>query len=480
MAKTFSRSDLLDLEFLNSGGFGGVYRVVRHSLPPGMPALAFKKFTTKVDEQAASAKRVVDFRENLSLDDRDELDQYSVWPLALIEDGGKVCGLLMPLIPGDFFFKVQGKDKPRGLDWLITTNDQRVAAEADLGEVDRPERLMVLAQLLYVIGRLHKLGWVFGDVSFKNAVFALNPPRLKLLDCDAAAPLSDLKREQFSTHFWDPPECPIGSLGLQDTRSDTYKLALAIVRGLVPGRGGASSRSPGRVASELDAIGVALLARALSGDPALRPPTKDLYQYLRDTVLPLVKIPVIRTAELARPAILRGLDARIRWDMDNVSEVTIVHGNNTRLPPVKLADHPDGYAFHPDLSGPVTIELQGRYQDLKYGLGDLILYDLPDFDVNLANLPRPVIPAIEAFSLEPVAAMLTGRPRLEIGAIQFPPIPSPPAFDLVEKLLPEGLRKVALPRIDTAVTEASNALKNQILVSGLKYGASLRRAKLGV
>jgi serine/threonine protein kinase len=477
MAKTFSRSDLLELEFLNSGGFGDVYRVVRHSLPPGMPALAFKKFTKQEDEQAASATLVVEFRENLPPDDRGELDEYSMWPLALVEDGGKIGGLVMPLIPAEFFFQVQGKDKPRDLSWLITTKDQREAAEADLTDVDRPERLMVLAQLVYVIGRLHKLGWVFGDISFRNAVFALNPPRLKLLDCDGAASLSDQQREQFSTPFWEPPECPAAP---QDNRSDTYKLALAVLRCLTPGKGASMSRSPGRVASELDAIGVALIARALSGDPGLRPPAKDLYQYLRDTVLPLVKVPVIRTAELAKPAILRSLDAWIRWDIDNVSEVTIVHGNNTRLPPVKLADHPDGYAFHPDMSGPVTIELRGRYADLKYGLGDLILYDLPAFDVNLANLPRPVIPAIEAFSLEPVAAMLAGRPRLEIGAIQLPLIPSPPAFDLVEKLLPEGLRKVTLPRIDTAVTEVSNALKNQILISGLEYGATLRRAKLGV
>ena len=477
MARTFSRSDLQELEFLSAGGFGEVHRVVRHSLPQGMPALAFKKFTTQEDEQAASARRVVEFRESLSPDDREELDEYSMWPLALVEDGGKTRGLLMPLIPAGFFFKVQGKNKPRDLSWLITTKDGRDAAEADLRDVDRPERLIMLAQLVYMIGRLHKFGWVFGDISFKNAVFALDPPRVKLLDCDGAAPLSDRKREQFSTPFWEPPECPPA---LQDNRSDTYKLALAVMRCLTPGKGAGTSRSPGRVASELDAIGVALLARALSGDPGQRPSAKDLYQYLRDTVLPLVKAPVVRSAELAKPAILRGLDARINWDIENASEIVIVHGNNTRLAPVKLADHPNGYGFHPDMSGQVTIELKGRYVDLNYDLGDLILYDLPDFEVNLAYLPRPAVPAIEAFSLEPVAAMLAGRPRLDIGTIQMPGIPSPSAFELVDKLLPEGLRKVTLPRIDSAVIEASNALKNQILTSGSKYGASLRRAKLGV
>ncbi len=479
MATEFSRDDLLELEFLAEGGFGQVHRVVKHSLPPGLPPLAFKEFTTSQAEQAASARRAVGFRDNLLQADRDELDLYSTWPLALVETGGQVCGLLMPLIHKDFFLNVEGKEKPRDLAWLISPATQLAAAGADLGDVDRPERLMVLAQLVYVIGRLHKLGWVFGDISFKNAVFALFPPRLKLIDCDGAAPMSDQKREQFSTPFWDPPECPIGTSALQDSSSDTYKLALAIVRGLVPGRGGATSRSPGRVAGALDPAGIALLGKALARLPSQRPSAKDLYEYLYDTVRPLVKVPDARMAELVHAVLLRGQDARIRWDIDNASEVTIVHGNNSRLA-VKVADHPDGFGFRPDVSGPVTVELRGRYADLKCDVGDLVLYELPDFNVSIDSLPRPKIPALGAFSLEPLAAMVAGRPHLVVGAVELPAIPSPPAFELVEKLLPEGMRKVALPRFDTAVTEVSNALKTQILNSGFGYGAVLRRAKLGV
>ncbi|HET9896470.1 MAG TPA: hypothetical protein VFQ44_16205 [Streptosporangiaceae bacterium] len=477
MTLTFDRADLRTLDFLAKGGFGQVHRVVKHSLPAGLPPLAFKEFTTNEAEQAASAKRAVDFRENLTEADRDELDLYSTWPLALVKDAGKIRGLLMPLIPGDFFLTVDGEKKPRGLDWLITTKEGRDAARADLGEVDRPERLMVLAQLVYVIGRLHKLGWVFGDISFKNAVFALGPPRLKLLDCDGAAPLTDKKREQFSTPFWIPPECQDPSV-LQDNRSDTYKLALAVVRCLAPGKGAGTSTLPGRVAGELDAIAVALLARALSADPGQRPSAKDLYQCLHDAVLPLIKTPEVRSAQLVNSVILRGQDARIKWEIDNVPEVTIVHGNNSRLS-VKLADHKDGYGFRPEVSGPVTIELQGRYVDLKYRLGDLILYELPDFNVSLANLPSPKIPAMKTCSLEPLIAKLPDRPRPEIGALALPRIPSPPTFELIEKLLPEGPRKVALPRIDAAVIAAANAVKTQILASGSAYADSLRQAKLG-
>ena len=31
--------------------------------------------------------------------------------------------------------------------------------------------------------------WVYGDLSFKNAAFAIRPPRMILLDCDGAADL---------------------------------------------------------------------------------------------------------------------------------------------------------------------------------------------------------------------------------------------------------------------------------------------------
>ncbi len=407
MATTFDRDDLQELTALAKGGFGQVYRVERHSLPAGLPSLAFKEFTSNEDVQAAAARRVVEFRDGLSAEDRDELDEYTVWPLALVAKAGKVCGVLMPLIPTDFSLKVQGKNQAQDLQWLITTQAYRDVADAKLGEVDRAERLSVLAQLVYVIARLHSHGWVFGDISFKNAVFAVNPPRLKLIDCDGAAPLSDKKRELFSTPFWDPPECPPE---LQDKRSDTYKLALAVLRCLTPGTGAATSRSPARVATALNPVGVTLIGEALSPDPVLRPTAKDLYFYLRDTVTPLIKAPVIQKAELASNAILRGTDARINWTIEGGTEVTIVHGNNTRIERIKLVDQPDGYGFTPDMSGAVMIVLHSRYGDLKYRLGDLVLYKMPDITVDFNSLPRPTIPAIGAFSLDSMTATLAGRP----------------------------------------------------------------------
>ncbi|HWF79302.1 MAG TPA: hypothetical protein VN695_01885 [Streptosporangiaceae bacterium] len=492
MTTTVNKADIEPLAFLAQGGFGKVYRVEKYQLPKDPTPLAYKEFTSNEAEQAQSAKKAVDFRESLDQADRAELDSRGTWPRALVKDGGKISGLLMPLIPADFFCELadqtgdpaKATKKPRDLAWLITTAEQRNAAKVNLGEVDHAERLLVLAHLIYAIGRLHKLGWVFGDVSFKNAVFALNPPRLMLLDCDGAAALGDKNRQQFSTPYWDPPECPIAlapgqPARLQDKRSDTYKLALAILRCLTPGKGAGTVRAPSRFSGELDAAGVALVTKALSDDPGQRPSAKELYEYLYQAVQPLIKVPEILAARLVSHAILRGQDARIEWAINKASEVTIIFGNNSRQP-VDLASHPQGFGFRPDVSGPVSIEIRNRYVTTNLSLGDLLLYELPEFKVDLNFLPRPQVPAIDAFSLAPIAAMLTGRPHLKIGAIDMPRIPSPSTFELVEKLVPQGLAPVPAPRIDEAVIDVSNTLKNMILTAGSEYGAALRQAKLGV
>ena len=158
-----------------------------------------------------------------------------------MHDGsGTVCGVFLPLISTEFFSQQldpnSGKltSALRKMHWLAAGDEALAAAQVDFRKVDRTERLLLLAQLAYLIGLLHKNGWVFGDLSFENIVFALDPPRLMLLDCADASPLSDPARQQSSAPYWDPPECPISpppgqrrQQYLQDTVTDTYKLGLA-------------------------------------------------------------------------------------------------------------------------------------------------------------------------------------------------------------------------------------------------------------
>jgi hypothetical protein len=216
------KESLGQISLLSEGGFGKVFRVDTFTLSDDAP-LAYKEFTVDHAGQARSAEATVAFRAALSSAERTELDMYSVWPRAVVVDESEVvCGLLMPLIPQAFYCRMTDPHsghiaaRLRGLSWLIASPRQRAAAKIDLGEVSHTDRLILLALLVYIIGWLHERGWVFGDLSFGNVTFALNPPRVLLLDCDGTASLSDFARRQSSTPFWDPPECRIESSRRQE------------------------------------------------------------------------------------------------------------------------------------------------------------------------------------------------------------------------------------------------------------------------
>ena len=119
------------------------------------------------------------------------------------------------------------------MQWLVATPAQRAANGVDLVDT---KRLVMLAQLVYVVGRLHKRGWVFGDLSFTNAVFAVNPPRMMLIDCDGAAASRPPPRSGAHARLWYRPSARRG-FDEQDTMTDAYKLGLAILRCLSPGTG---------------------------------------------------------------------------------------------------------------------------------------------------------------------------------------------------------------------------------------------------
>jgi hypothetical protein len=473
------KTDLGQLEFLAEGGFGKVFQVRGYTLPGDQALLAYKEFTGAHAEQARSARAAVVFRDGLDPAGRTELDQYCAWPRAVVEDGwNRVCGLLMPLIPAEFFCRLadesgQLTSQPRQMGWLIASAMQRQAAQVDQRDIDHTGRMLLLAQLVYVIGRLHKHGWVYGDLSFKNAVFAEDPPRVMLLDCDGAAALADTARTQASTPYWDPPECPIRPAAgqprqqdRQDTVTDVYKLGLAILRCLSPGKGAGTTRSASRLDHELDAEGISLVARALNADRATRPAARDLYAYLYKTASPRITAPEITVARLVTPVVPRGLDARIEWEISGATSATVQAGNNYHAQ-VDLAAHPQSYAFRADESGPVTLEVSNQFGIITADLGELTVYELPAFSVTCDHLPRPEVAAFEAFSLEPLAAVLDGRPDVRAS---IPRIPD---------LMPDGVAMAPMPRMGDAIIASSDLIRTQLLTETLDYAAARRRTGQG-
>ncbi len=436
-----NRADLGPLKELASGGYGKVHHALQYRLPGDPAAIAYKEFTTDVAGQARSAENAVSFRDLLNPADRADLDRCTVWPRAVVEERGAVTGLLMPLIPGEFFFETTDPAsgdttrKLRELQWLIAT--PTLLAENGVADFDDTERFTLLGQLVYEIARLHKQDWVYGDLSFKNAAFAVDPPRMILLDCDGAADTHDLRRKQAHSLGWEPPEC--AQVNIQDKATDVYKLGLAILRCLNPGPGAATMKDPRRLAGRLDTAGMALIERAVGQDPARRPTAKELYAYLRRVVAARVTPPEVVAARLVTPLRVRGMDARVEWEIKNVQEITIRAGAN---PPetVTTNGQPQVHIFRPRASGPVTIEAANRYGAVRVDLGELILYDLPVFDPGsyIGTLPRLAAPALEAFTLDALAPALATVPRVTVP--EFPKLPSVPTADLSsvlkETLLP--------------------------------------------
>ena len=476
------KKSLGQLDPLAEGGFGKVYRTGYH-LPNDAADLVYKEFTRDHSLQAGSARAAVSFRDGLNPADKAELDSRTVWPRALVEEPrGTVKGLLMPLIPHEFFERMMDsdtgamKDQPLEWSWLAASARQRAAAQLALRDVDKLERLVLLGKLIYPIAWLHKQGWVFGDVSFRNAVFTLDPPRVLLLDCDGAAPLSDRNRRQATTPFWEPPEFQPGTHNnLQDKRTDVYKLGLAILRCMAPGKGAASAKSPDRVIGALDAEGERLVADAVHRDPDKRPVARQLYDYFYRTVTAQILPPEVTMARLKNPYRVRGQDVRIDWQISNGTTVTVISGSQRLV--VNLAQRPDGYAFRPDESGPVAIEVASRFGSIRVELGDVTLFEIPPFKVNFDLLPTPQVPRLPALPMAALDRVIAGAPGVRLPAI--PAVPSLDTFGLIQALANLATLPVQLPPLGEAVADASAAASVAIQAEAEQMSASLRAAYLG-
>ena len=481
-------ADLGTLEPLAKGGFGQVFRVADSSILGDETPLAYKEFTTELDAQRRSAMAAVMFRNRLSQADRDDLDQCTVWPRELVTGAdGQISGLLMRLIPDDFFCELLDPEtgtktrKVRDIQWLAATQAQRTAAEIDLRDIEQLERLILLGKLVYALGRLHKHRWVFGDLSYKNAAFALSPPRMMLLDCDGAAALADAARKQPSTPNWDPPECPIilapgqrRQQDVQDDVTDVYKLGLAILRSLTPGKGAMSTRNPSRLDGHLNDEGIELVRRALDADRDQRPTAKELYAYFYGVVAPVVRRPEVEYARLATPLCLRGMDARIEWRIAGADKVTVTAAGVGRQT-VDLSSHPDGYIIKNPEPGPVRIEVTSKFGTLRIDLGNVTSYELPPFTpFNPAMLPRPVIHGLKEFSLEHMRPVLDAVPAVRVP--ELPTVPPLPTQELVVGFRNAFTRwpPLPLPNLSEAVTEASRAIVVRAMNEAVEYAAAQR------
>ena len=467
------KRDLGTLHFIDKGAVGSVYRVAATPVP-GAPPMAYKELLPELAPEARrqalhSMRTAIEFRSALSPADRDDLDEYTTWPTDLVQQGVEVCGLLMPLIPPEFF---QVRRLPAGppdtivfnLSWLSAKDSQAQAAGVDRSNVrSLPVRIALLAQLAYAIGRLHKHGLVYGDLSLKNvALSTTRPPRIKLLDCDAAAPLSDLSRVQLHSPLFSPPEILNRSQSLQDTATDVFKLGLCVIRGLQQGRGATQARKADGLVGILDPSAVEVIRRAVGDDRSRRPTAKEVFGCLKQSLRAKASPPVVRSASLSRTALVRGQDVQLDWDVTGATEVHILGANGLDVAAPDPQRHKGQHVITPAASGDIVLQVSNHNGTVEAIAGTVQLYDLPPFDVSTLRLPRPVVPQVAPVGIPPVLSRLPAAPAVSTAAHPVR-LPEMPALDRVVDAL-GSLRAAVAPfdRIDTAVFGAGQRMRHAL------------------
>ncbi len=269
-------------ELLGAGGQAKVYRAPNVSLADVPGPLVYKEYRTGQAPPHGLAA-VVSRRLRMDEVTRRRLDAATAWPVRAVEERGEVRGVLLRLIPEEFF---EDRVKPSGTRARTLREVQHLFVEPRRAErlgMPAPtaaQRVLVCRDFASAVHLLHRNDLVIGDLNPKNAVFRLGGrPCVMLVDCDAirikgAAAVV----RQLNAPDWDPPEAMLSQA------TDRYKFGLFVLRCLSPGAFASISRDPSRVDGVLPGEGPALLRAALGGDPGGRPTAQTWGRYF-DAVL---------------------------------------------------------------------------------------------------------------------------------------------------------------------------------------------------
>lgn len=213
---------------LGGGGQGtvsaipGTDRVVKHFNTP-TPRLGLREF----DELVARGAMVRNALDGSRID--------LVWPDTPRIGPDGLEGYEMPRIRSDYYTSVTS---PRGTT-LRECQLMYAVPRASQFTIDRKptdsERIMLLVLVARFLQAMHAHDLVYGDISWANFVFALDPVRLCVLDFDSTRVIgspSFTRAPAPNTVDWDDPTSG-GTVALFD--SDRFKFALLVHRLLIAG-----------------------------------------------------------------------------------------------------------------------------------------------------------------------------------------------------------------------------------------------------
>lgn len=297
---------------LGSGGQGTVYPLDAGFAARGHGRLAYKEYRERLLRGHEVALRLLWDR---IIQRPEELERrnpryaeyvgmvrrYAAWPVAVVERDGMACGVLEPAVD-EAWLNPRGVDGATGKldDWMRRDTPQaaRTLAEQGRTPLSPAGRAATAYQILHCYALLHWMGFVIGDVSFKNIMAFVSAHdqdgadgvRVCLLEMET------LREDGYGAVFFtgDSPnfEAPERTVAadagkvdeyLNTQASDVYKAALLTVRLFAQGE-----RRPLLVQSVTDAVrralqdaglgeaAVAALEASLDDRPENRPTMVEL------------------------------------------------------------------------------------------------------------------------------------------------------------------------------------------------------------
>jgi hypothetical protein len=235
-APRFQRLDLSadgPLTELGKGGEGTVFDVA------GRPDVVYKEFLPRTGHppNMKALEELVTMATTFSPADQVIVRSRTAWPTALVMDGPRLVGHLMPRIPVAFWRTHGALHDPRrvacDLNYLTHRNQWQDNASiiSDVPRLDAPQILRLVVSLSETMAMLHRHEIVLGDVSGRNLLWTDSPsPAVFVIDCDAF-------RKEGGAGVNHPKESPDwGDPTIENARttraSDVYKLALASYRAI--------------------------------------------------------------------------------------------------------------------------------------------------------------------------------------------------------------------------------------------------------
>ncbi|GAB3981450.1 hypothetical protein V1634_06290 [Plantactinospora veratri] len=265
---------------LGSGGQGRVRLVEAPGIFPGR--LAFKEYDpeTIASVRADVLDRLVALRASAGDDLRTLLAERAAWPLAAVRRGAELRGFLMPPAPPEYTVTLalsgDGQSRPLAMEFLLNPIEYMARVGLRVSERNRVGLLREFARMLAV---LHGDRIVVGDLSPKNVLVTVDPPRCFLLDCDAVCVDGESVAPQVETPDWRLPEGEV----LGTAAGDRYKFGLLVLRLLLSDQ---AARDPAELTAAMPLFAdVADLAARSRRDPDARPDWAE-WTAAFDAVLP--------------------------------------------------------------------------------------------------------------------------------------------------------------------------------------------------